>query len=129
MGKGYTSGQLDGWDDRVRFNLDQSTFWALVRGAGLGGYEDRDYSKLDHRKEIEQSATIMIGGVAVAPSATNPGFGAEVGTMTFGNTGINYGTTFGLRTLRRGGVNQYGDSAVNPQDGGGDIGGGQLGGG
>ena len=51
-GRGYTDAQLDGWDDRVSYNLDQSLFWAYIEGGGPAEQSERDVKELDHRKQL-----------------------------------------------------------------------------
>lgn len=111
LAKGFTVNQLDAWDDRVRFNKDQSLFWCFVNGAGLGDYSDLSVNKLDHRAELEKSATIMISGIATPPGATaETGVTPAVGSLTQQSDGIDYGSTFGLKINRKDGRNEYGDS-------------------
>lgn len=71
LGKGYTIEQLDQWDNREQFNRQQALFW-LYTESGLGiGNDDKEINKLDRRKELAESTTIMINGVPVAPGSTD----------------------------------------------------------
>lgn len=110
--KGFTIAQVDAWDDGYRYNLDQSLFWALTRGAAFGENSDRDIAKLDHRKELESPflVAIAVGGVMVTPGAV-AGQGGQVatGSLLVQSDGTDYGTTFGLKVRRKDGKNQYGD--------------------
>jgi hypothetical protein len=73
LGKGYTLLQLDQWDYRASYSNDQAMFW-LFTYTSLGiGYDDKEINKLDHRKELSDSATILINGAAVAPGSTDTG--------------------------------------------------------
>jgi hypothetical protein len=113
ISRGYTEGQLDAWDDRISYNRDQALFWCFVKGAGLGGYSDQDYSKLDHRKELENPELgISIGGTIVLPGAA-----ADVGSVIVGTLVIDAGpdenSTYRTQSDRReiwgsGGLNEYG---------------------
>jgi hypothetical protein len=111
-GRGYTDAQLDGWDDRVSYNLDQSLFWAYIEGGGPAEQSERDVKELDHRKQLaDDSFALRISGVMVAPGGTTDdgAGGVGSGTLPVTSDGTDYGTTFGLRVNRLGGVNQYGD--------------------
>lgn len=111
MGKGYTEGQLDGWDDRVSFSMDQAIFYALTEGTDTFA-ADRDLSHLDHRKELEipSFVGIMSNGVIITPNTADPE-AMEVSTGSLGmlGDGTDLGTTFGIGKLRAGGYNEYGD--------------------
>jgi hypothetical protein len=106
--KGYTAEQMDQWDDRVSYSRDQAMFWAHVNGGLLTNQPDTA-SKLDRRDELRKAGAIMIAGKLVTPGATDSAVGVGSGDMTQVDGGINYGTTFGLRTRRAAGANQYGD--------------------
>lgn len=107
-GRGYTSAQLDAWDDRVVYSRDQALFWAHVEGTIFTQNPDVA-TKLDRRKELAESFGLRINGVVVAPGATDPAVGVAAGSLTQIDSGVNYGTTFGLRRNRVNGQNQYGD--------------------
>lgn len=92
LGRGYTMAQLDGWDDRVRYNRDQCLFWLFVRGFLPSASDDREVDKLDHRKELETVTTIMVNGVAVPPGATDVDAGASVGSGTISEDGYRITT-------------------------------------
>jgi hypothetical protein len=93
---GYTQAQLDAWDDRVSYSVDQTLFWCFVNGAGLDGYSDQDYSKLDHRKELENPGfTMFSGGVIVEPGIIAAGNGSIYsGDICQRSGGVDIHSTF-----------------------------------
>lgn len=105
VAKGYTPEQLDVWDDRKSFTMDQALFWAFVEGSGLADYSDRDYNKLDHRKELaDDSFAIMISGQVVLPGLSSQGIGGSVlgGTLTTDTGEVSPHSTFRTQADRRG---------------------------
>src|SRR5262245_1406238 len=78
--KGYSAGQIALWDQQLSWGRDLALWWCVVKGAGLGDYDDRFVKALDRRKELEQAVAILIGGVPTAPAAG----GSEVGGVSFG---------------------------------------------
>lgn len=110
--KGYTEAQLDGWDDRVSYNLDQSLFWAYIEGGGPADQAENDIKALDHRKELAgEDFLIAVNGVYVTPGAeVGSGANMAAGDLTIQAQGIDYGTTFGLGVFRDAGSNEYGDT-------------------
>jgi hypothetical protein len=81
LARGYTIGQLDQWDNRVTYNRQQALFW-LYTEAGLGqGYDDKEIDKLDRRKELKETATIMVNGTPVTPGNEDAA-GAYGGTIS-----------------------------------------------
>lgn len=104
VAKGYTPAQLDAWDDRVSYTMDQALFWAFVEGSGLADYSDRDYNKLDHRKELaEESFAIMINGQVVLPGLSAMDIGGSVlgGSLTTDVGEITGPSTFRTQYDRR----------------------------
>lgn len=71
--KGYSADQINSWDDRGRYSLDQAIFWALTRATGLGNYTDTNINKYDRRAELERAPAILIGGVPVKPGPSEVG--------------------------------------------------------
>ncbi len=80
VGRGYTQGQIDGWDYRQVFNRDLGLFWALTKGGGLADYSDLHIKKLDRREELK-ALTVLIDGNPVTPGAINT-FGAAGGMIS-----------------------------------------------
>lgn len=73
LGKGYTIAQLDQWDFRRAYSRQQALFW-LYTESSLGiGYDDKEINKLDRRKELTESATILINGAAVGYGSDSAG--------------------------------------------------------
>lgn len=101
--RGYTDAQIEAWDDKVSFTQDQSLFWAFVEGSGLADYSDRDYNKLDHRKEVEDAKFLLvIGGIPVVPGQTDAGYGAVIGgIMTLSEGEVSEYSTFRTQKDRR----------------------------
>jgi hypothetical protein len=93
LGKGYTIDQLDSWDFRVSYSNDQALFWLMTRTSLGMGYDDKEINKLDHRKELLESATIMIAGAPVAPGSASAG-GVGGGSISEDGYRINGSTTF-----------------------------------
>src|ERR1044072_2256055 len=95
--KGYTQAQLDMWDDRVRYNVDQALYWALVNGGVGAGYDDKEINKLDHRGEIDKDQiAVMIGGAIVLPGET----GQVGGSVHGGDIAMGFGNVSGASTFR-----------------------------
>jgi hypothetical protein len=82
LARGYSAAQLDAWDFRANWNADQALYMLLGYGAGLSDYPTTFRDSFDHRKELAECATIMLGGVAVAPPADNVVGGIGYGTLT-----------------------------------------------
>jgi hypothetical protein len=85
--KGFTDAQLDTWDHRVRYNLDQSSFWFYEWVRGIAEFDRQGLNVLDHRKELSALTMIMIGGVVYAPAAAgnNTPVGPQGGSLNFMN--------------------------------------------
>lgn len=109
--KGYTSAQMDAWDDRATYSKDQAMFWAYTN-AGELVRADEKIDRLDRREELRNTGAIMISGVLTPPGA-DPATGVGAGSLTTDPGGVDYGTTFGTKSARRGGNNQYGDPLWN----------------
>ncbi len=71
--KGYSAAQINSWDDRGRYALDQSIFWALTRATGLGDYTNTNIKQYDRRGELEKAPAILIGGEPVVPGPSDIG--------------------------------------------------------
>lgn len=65
--RGYSSAQIADWDRGGEFEKDIGLFWALTKGAGLTGEDDRWINKLDRRKELE-TVSVTIDGEVVDPA-------------------------------------------------------------
>lgn len=78
LGRGYTQAQVDGWAHRQSYSEDQALYWAGKLGSGLASYDQQAVDAFDHRKELSELSTIIIGGVAVAPPGTT-----EVGGIAY----------------------------------------------
>lgn len=76
--RGYTQEQLDAWDDREAYSIDQSLYRVMRRADAVAGNRN-NYDDLDHRKELAEATAISISGDAVAP----PG-NTEVGGLSYG---------------------------------------------
>jgi hypothetical protein len=101
--KGYTQAQIDVWDDRIRYLTDQAVFWACVNGGIAAGYDDKEFNKLDHRKELEGTTlAIMIGGAIVLPGEAG-GIGGSVlgGRLALDNGNVSGPSTFRTQRDRR----------------------------
>ena len=70
--RGYTGAQIESWDSRGRYVLDQAIFWALTRATGLGNYTDANINKYDRRKELMDAPAILIGGSLSAHLKPSP---------------------------------------------------------
>ncbi len=81
IGKGYSSSDVAAWDQVRSFAADLGVFWALTRGAGLGGYSAPQLKTLDRREELKLMAFIIIDGEPVAAPAPNT---AAVGGISSG---------------------------------------------
>jgi hypothetical protein len=73
LGKSYTIAQLDAWDNRRSYSRQQSLFWLFTETVLGLDMSDKEINKLDHRKQLMESTTIMIGGVPVAPAGEDTG--------------------------------------------------------
>lgn len=116
LGKGYTDAQISASDDIVSYVLDQALFWSLTEGTDSVG-KDRDFSALDHRKELENPnwLGLRIGGVIVSPGGTDDGAAdVQAGDLNMNTGGTDYFSTFGVGRLRQGGFNEYGDAQQAP---------------
>lgn len=80
--QGFTVGQVASWAMAEQYALDQGTFWALVRGAGLGAYSGPKMDHLDHREELRTKTVLVLDGVA---TAVTPGE-SDVGGISFGTS-------------------------------------------
>lgn len=78
--QGFTVDQVSQWVMAPAYALDQGTFWALVRGAGLGAYSGPKMDHLDHREELRTKSVLILDGVA---TAVTPGE-SDVGGISFG---------------------------------------------
>lgn len=65
--KGYTSAQIDAWDDLTEFHRDQSVYEILVNASAEQPADQTTIDKLDRREELATVA-VMIGG-ELAPIA------------------------------------------------------------
>jgi len=83
--------------------MDQSLFWAFVEGSGLADYSDRDYNKLDHRKEVEDAKfALLINSVPVLPGQANDGTASVLGGNMSTTTGdVSKQSTFRTQKERR----------------------------
>lgn len=113
MALGYSMAQLDAWDDRKIYTLDQSLYFAYIEGGGPEDQSDRDMKRFDRitllMKMESNVVALSIGGVMVKPGGEGSGAMVGSGRMEIHNAGIDYGTSFGLVVNRRNGKNQYGD--------------------
>lgn len=73
LARGCTAAQADGWDRLAEYARDIGLYFALVRGAGLHGYEDKWVARLDRRGELDASVVRSAG--ARPPSAALCGSG------------------------------------------------------
>jgi hypothetical protein len=73
LGKGYTIEQLDQWDYRADYSRQQALFWLFTETSLGMGYDFAAIDKLDHRAELREGATILIGGIPVAPGGSDTG--------------------------------------------------------
>lgn len=65
--RGLSLTQIDTWHRGIEFQRDLGLFWALVRGAGLHGFDDTYIKPLDRRKELETVALIDAVGAPLVP--------------------------------------------------------------
>lgn len=92
--KGYTAAQLNQWDFRVTYNLDQSIYWLGVNGAALSDF-DLDALKLRDRTKVLQTLTPTVGGSPIFPAATGPdgqGYAIAGGRLSEANYRFNMDT-------------------------------------
>ena len=94
LGRGYTIGQLDAWDNREVYNRQQSLFWLLTETSWGIGYDDKEINKLDRRPQLLKAATIMVNGVPVAPAGTDASGGIGGGVICEDGYRINGSTEF-----------------------------------
>lgn len=64
---GHTQDTIAAWDSVRDFARDLGTFWALTRGAGLGGYSAPQLKNYDRRDDLRKLTVLVVGGVPVAP--------------------------------------------------------------
>jgi hypothetical protein len=81
--KGYPAAWVEVWDDRQTYTEMLGAFYAITRNTVLSGYNRDGLRDLDIRKELKESAALVIGGLATAP----PGNG-EVGTIMYGTSAV-----------------------------------------
>jgi hypothetical protein len=81
--KGYPASWMETWDNRQTYTEMLGAFYAITRNTVLSGYNRDGLRDLDIRKELKESAALVIGGVATAP----PGNG-EVGTIMYGTSAV-----------------------------------------
>jgi hypothetical protein len=75
LARGYTAAQVDAWDRRAEFNLEQSLFWALTFGANLiDGFDPRAIEPRDGTKLLA-TLTVTANGVPLFPAAGENGAG------------------------------------------------------
>lgn len=72
--RGFTVAQIDSWARNDEFNRDIGLFWALVKGAGLDGYDDKWIERLDRREELDTVA-VVIDDELVDPGDTSGSIG------------------------------------------------------
>lgn len=80
--QGFTVGQVATWEMATQYALDQGTYWALIRGAGLGAYSGQKMDHLDHREELRTKTVLVVDGSA---TAVTPGE-SDVGGISFGTS-------------------------------------------
>lgn len=90
QGKGFTVAQIDAWDNRVTFNRDITLHLAFKKAGGLAQYDQNAIDSWDRRKQLMDAATIMIGGLVVAPGSDDGG-GMSAGCITERDIGARYG--------------------------------------
>lgn len=94
MGKGFTTAQIDGWDNRVTYNSDIALYLALVKGGALAEYDQTTIDKLDRRPMLTAANSIMINGQVVQPGDSTSGGGAAGGVIDDSNYRFNMNTRF-----------------------------------
>jgi hypothetical protein len=116
IGRGFTAGQLDAWDDRRQYNLDQALYYSYLEGGGPEDQENFPYRRFDRVSALmkeDDPLTLMVNGVLQGPGAGEDAGTIGGGTINLAPDGIDYGTTFGLAAGRRNGMNAYGDELGN----------------
>jgi hypothetical protein len=113
VGRGFTSAQLDQWDDRAQYSEDQSFYYSITDGASQDEVADsvKRYDRVSMLMKVpaETPLTLMIGGTLTAPGGQGGAAAVGGGSINLAPDGVNYGTMFGLRVNRQNGRNQYGD--------------------
>ncbi len=87
--KGYTPTESEAWDERNTYATRQAIFYASTLVAGLADYDKENAKVMDCREFLALTPAILISGIAVAPSASNP-----IG-------GVGYGTLAGVAAVNR----------------------------
>lgn len=77
-GLGYTTAQVDAWDDRVEANRRLGLLYALQRGNPLGKIDADMAKNLDPREPIRQQGSVNISGVPTSPTAASSQVGGIV---------------------------------------------------
>lgn len=95
MARGYSSAQIDGWDQRETYNRDIGLFWAITKGGILRDFPDLNVNKLDRRKELPE-LMILVSGAAAAPGSLIGGdvIGAMSGRLSDCGNRISMDTYF-----------------------------------
>lgn len=80
---GFSAGQIAAADDLGRWNLDQAIYWSLMRSGVVGTAITKPFAdSFDRRKELQDSAAILIGGTSVAPAGAAGGGGISFGRLS-----------------------------------------------
>jgi len=73
VNRGYTTTQVDAWDDLDAFWKRQAVYLAMAAGAGLHNYDDRFIEKLKPDLKFLETAQISINGEQATPDDESEG--------------------------------------------------------
>jgi hypothetical protein len=71
LARGFTPTQINSWDRGAEYERALTLWWALQRGAGLEGYDDKFLKMFDRRAELN-TVFVSVGG-GWQPPADTPG--------------------------------------------------------
>jgi hypothetical protein len=89
LARGYTLGQMAGWDDGATYQKDVALYWALLNGAtaSLHAIPAQDFAPLDRRKELAAVTLSNNAGAEITPVASAAGGGVSGGRLDVTNAG------------------------------------------
>lgn len=93
LGKGFTSSQVDAWDNRVTYNRDIALYHAFTKRGINSDIPQDKIDKMDRRQELLDAAGLMIAGEIVSPGAASYA-GVDSGQIDESGFRVNDDTTF-----------------------------------
>lgn len=84
--RGYTTTQVDAWDDLLSFSRRLAIYYALSLGAGLHSYDDKFIEKLKPDLKRLETSQISINGTQTLPDDETEGMVSQTDLDTEDDT-------------------------------------------